>query len=109
MPAGQKQELPKRVDQFKVSKYNKFLSKAKSLPKECPELSTSIKEYTITFANDTIKIRGDCDWDSLDFFSLRQLLFKDKFEQFELKKSNLINPAAASFHACGNCFPSICD
>lgn len=79
------------LDQFKVLKCNKFLSKAKSLPKECPERSTSIKDYTITFANDTIKIRGDCDWDSLDFFSLRQLLFKDKFEELELKKSNLIN------------------
>ena len=79
------------LDQFKISKCNEFLSKAKSLPKECPERSTSIKEYTVTFANDTIKIKGDCEWDSLDFFSLRQLLFKDKFEQLELKKSNLIN------------------
>lgn len=79
------------LDQFKVSQCNKFLSKAKSLPKECTERSSSIKDYTITFAKDTIKIRGDCDWDSLDFFSLRQLLFKDKFEELELKKSNLIN------------------
>jgi len=79
------------LDQFKVSQCNKFLRKAKSLPKECPERSSSIKDFTITFAKDTIKIRGDCDWDSLDFFSLRQLLFKDKFDELELKKSNLIN------------------
>ena len=77
------------LDQFKISNCNKFLTKAKSLPKECPKLSSSIKDYTITIGQDTLKIRGDCEWDSLDFFSLRQLLFKEKFEELELKKSNL--------------------
>jgi hypothetical protein len=79
------------LDQFKISTCNKFLNKAKSLPKECPEFSSSIKDYTIALINDTIKIKGDCNWDSLDFFSLRQLLFKDKFQELESKKTNLIN------------------
>lgn len=78
------------LDQFNISNCNKFLNKAKSLPKECPQLSTSIKDYTITIEQDTLKIRGECEWDSLDFFTLRQLLFKDKFAELELKKSNLI-------------------
>jgi hypothetical protein len=79
------------LDQFKIAKCNQFLSKAKLIPKECPKLSTSIEHYIITFAKDTIKIRGECDWDSLDFFSLQRLLFKDKFEQLELKKLNIVN------------------
>jgi hypothetical protein len=79
------------LDQLKLSICNKFLNKAKSLPNECPVQSTSIKDYTITYAKDTIKIKGDCEWDSLDFFSLRHLLFKDKFEELELKKSKLID------------------
>jgi hypothetical protein len=79
------------LDQSKISTCSKFLNKAKSLPKECPERSTSIKDYTVTFSKDTLKIKGDCEWDSLDFFSLRQLLFKDKFQALELKKSTLVN------------------
>jgi|GEM_PF-6748275 len=79
------------LDQFRISTCNKFLDKIRSLPKECPVLSTCITRHIITSASDTIIIRGDCNSDSLDFFAFRQIIFQDKFNELELKKSNLID------------------
>jgi len=79
------------LDQNKISTCNKFLNKAKSLPKRCPERSTSIEDYTIIVQKDTIKINGNCEWDNLDLFSLRKSLFNEKFTELDLKKTNLIN------------------
>lgn len=80
------------LDSNKIVTCIKFINKAKLLPKECESVSTSIKDYTIAFAYDTIKIRGDCDWDGLDFFKFRKILFQDKFSDLELRrKTNIEN------------------
>jgi hypothetical protein len=65
------------LDESKILYSRKFLDKAKTLPAECPQVSSSIKDLTITFGKETLKIKGDCKWDSLDFFKWREILFKD--------------------------------
>ena len=79
------------LDKSKLAACNKFLSRAKLLPKKCPEISSSVSYYTISYAKDTLRISGDCDWDSLDFFALRQQLFKERFLELESKRARLIN------------------
>jgi len=78
------------LDSNKIKTCIKFINKARTLPKKCQELTSSITEYQIVFGNDTIKITGDCKWDSLDFFSLRDVLFKERFSELELKRLALV-------------------
>lgn len=79
------------LDNYKILNCIKFIQKAKALPKECPNNSTSITEYIISFSNDTVKINGNCQWDTLDFFQLRKILFKENYAEEAQKKVNQIN------------------
>ncbi len=63
-----------------------FLGRMRSQPEECPEVSTSIKDYLVTTGTETIHVRGDCDWDGMDFFDLRSALFTEKFADLDARR-----------------------
>jgi hypothetical protein len=75
----------------KIQECIKFLSIAKNLPHECEEISSSVEDYEIMFTNDTLKIKGDCNWTGLDFFGLTQILFKDRLLELEMARKRAIN------------------
>ena len=73
-----------------------FINKAKSLPGKCPEETSINHEYTIGFAEDTIRISGECDWEGLGFDSLRKILFQKQFAELEMNRRKLINELNAA-------------
>ena len=77
------------LDSSKILACIKFINKAKTLPKECEDSTSSIHEYDVSLGNDTIKITGECDWDSSNFYTFSGLLFKERFSELELKRSAL--------------------
>lgn len=79
------------LDKAKIETCNRFLEKAKKLPKGSSFQSRSDEEYTISCSFETLYISGDYEWDGLDFYSLRKILFKEKFAELEVKKSNSLN------------------
>ncbi|MCF8451360.1 MAG: hypothetical protein K9G49_15915 [Taibaiella sp.] len=79
------------LSQDKIQTCIELLNRAKNLPEECPETSSATKEYQITYGNNTIKIRGDCDWEDLDFINFRSQLFYEKFAILEAKRLALID------------------
>jgi hypothetical protein len=60
------------------------------LPPTCPSPACEgcIEAYEISFAKDSINIQGACQWDSLDFRHLQRILFREKFEEIELRRSS---------------------
>ncbi|MCC7027925.1 MAG: hypothetical protein IT265_13260 [Saprospiraceae bacterium] len=66
-----------------------FIKKAKSLPKECPQISTVIENYTIVLPHDTIIIDGECDWNKVGFYNLLNKLFAEKFKELSNKRKQL--------------------
>jgi hypothetical protein len=79
------------LSQDKIQTCIELLNRAKNLPEECPETSSATKEYQITYADNTIKIRGDCDWEDLDFINFRSQIFYEKFAILEAKRLALID------------------
>ncbi len=75
----------------KVRACLEFIRRAKVQPKNCPEKHSSVVNYTISTLHDTIYIEGDCDWDNLNYFDLRALLFKEKFAEMELKRESILS------------------
>lgn len=66
-----------------------FIKKAKSLPNECPQMSSAFENYMIVLPYDTIEINGECDWDKLDFYNLSNTLFSEKFRELSKKRKQL--------------------
>lgn len=65
---------------------NQFLKKAKTID-SCSSLSSSIDHYTIKIGGkQQIEIRGNCDWQNLDYKSLEFILFQKQFEELDKKR-----------------------
>ncbi len=79
------------LDEDKITTCIKFVEKAKTLPGECPNNSTSVTQYIISFPKDTIRIRGNCQWDTLDFYKLRDILFRKNYAEEAQKKTDRIH------------------
>jgi hypothetical protein len=79
------------LDDEKIATCLAFLNKARSLPSECPVLSTSISRYTVIQGEDTVHIHGECDWEGLDFSSLRAILFREKIEAHETRRTTILD------------------
>ncbi len=78
------------IDSNRLKIIKRFIQKAKELNGECPSLSSSIDDYRIDILNDTTyNINGHCDWDSLDYFSIEKLLFKEHFNDLEKRRISL--------------------
>ena len=53
-------------------------------------LSTVVYDYRVTMENDTIlEISGYCDRDSLNYFSLENILFKNKLSELQKLRNEL--------------------
>jgi len=79
------------LNQEKMEICKKFLEKAKMPPKKSQMQSSLNQVYIITSADESFRVYDDCEWDGLDFYSVRDTLFKEKLADLELKRSNLIN------------------
>lgn len=82
------------LDSNKVEIINEFLKISKRINKSCDEnsqiVSSSIDLYHISVGNDTlIKIDGNCDWNGLDYFSIEQKIFNEKFTVLNTYRTNL--------------------
>jgi hypothetical protein len=78
------------LDKKNISVIKKFIQKAKELNGKCPIKTTSINDYLITINNKpTYKIKGNCDWEDLDYKSIEKLIFKRNYEILEKKRITL--------------------
>ncbi len=78
------------IDSNRLKIIKRFIEKAKELNGNCPIESTSVDDYNIVIHNDTTyKIHGHCDWDSLDYFTIEKLLFKEHFNDLEKRRVSL--------------------
>ncbi|MBK9719033.1 MAG: hypothetical protein IPO85_16265 [Saprospiraceae bacterium] len=66
-----------------------FIKKAKSLPKECPQIGSVLEYYIIVLPHDTIMIDGDCDWNKVGFYNLSNKLFAENFRELSNKRMQL--------------------
>ncbi len=65
---------------------NQFLNKAKTVD-SCSSLSTSIDHYIIKVGGEQqIEIKGNCDWQNLDYKSLEFILFQKQFAELDEKR-----------------------
>lgn len=78
------------LDKNKIMTCIKFIKKARSLGRICKNNSSSVIEYEIASAKDTIRITGNCDWNGLDFFALREILFRDRILNNKLENESEI-------------------
>lgn len=72
----------------KMENCMKFLATARSIPQKCLDNSSSVELYTISTVKEIIKIDGKCNWDKLDFWGLREILFYEILIENERAERN---------------------
>ena len=72
------------MDSSKIRLIKNFINKAKELNGNCPIKSKSVDDYNVCIQNDTsYHINGHCDWEGLDFLSVENALFEERFLQLK--------------------------
>lgn len=83
--------LKEELDIEQIEACQKFIQKAKTLPKRCQRITSSEFHHIIYIDNDTLDIYGNCEWDNLDFKFLDKALFQKQHNEIEKKKVDFVN------------------
>ncbi|HLO69820.1 MAG TPA: hypothetical protein VK167_03070 [Flavipsychrobacter sp.] len=70
-----------KLDSNKIKACAKFIDAVMSPVKDCKDWSSSVEHYNVIINGDTIKLYNNlCNSDSINYFILNELVFKEKFD-----------------------------
>ena len=80
-----------KLDSSQIHTIYRFIEKAKELENnKCSIRPSSRNLYKVTINNQTsIIIKGNCEWNGLDYKAIEKKIFKEKFDELDLKRNLL--------------------